>query len=71
MSQTDSPSEAAKVDASRPRRIAREDYLSDFDEMLTELDLYKQKQQSADESPSAAETNASPQVAEEQEEQEQ
>lgn len=71
VSQTDSPSEAAKVDAVRPRRIAREDYLSDFDEMLTELDLYKQKQQSADESPSAAETNASPQVAEEQEEQEQ
>lgn len=29
----------------RERRVAREDYLQDFDDMLTELDAYKQKQQ--------------------------
>jgi len=38
------PAEKAEVPV-RERRAAREDYLRDFDDMLTELDAYKQKQQ--------------------------
>lgn len=41
------PSEGSvpiRPEAERPRRKAREDYLLDFDEILTELDEYRQKQ---------------------------
>lgn len=63
--QTDAPPADGEAAPTRPRREPREDYLSDFDEMLTELDLYKQKQQDTAETP-AAEPEPAP-SAEEQE----
>lgn len=45
----------------RPRRATRDDYLSDFGEMLTELDLYKQKQQ---ENAATADSSAASEAAE-------
>ena len=63
--QTDAPPADGEAAPTRPRRAPREDYLSDFDEMLTELDLYKQKQQDTAETP-AAEPKPAP-SAEEQE----
>lgn len=63
--QADAPPADGEAAPTRPRRVPREDYLSDFDEMLTELDLYKQKQQDTAETP-AAEPKTAP-AAEEQE----
>lgn len=66
--QPSEPASSAAEEAAAPdraSRVQRENYLQDFDEMLTELDLYKQKQQDAsDESGAAQAENPS---AEEQE----
>ncbi|MGN0572233.1 MAG: Rnf-Nqr domain containing protein [Candidatus Fimenecus sp.] len=55
VSQAKTLSTDSEVAQMRSRRATREDYLSDFDEMLTELDLYKQKQQEPADAPAAAE----------------
>lgn len=57
--QTDAPPADGEAAPTRPRRVPREDYLSDFDEMLTELDLYKQKQQNTAETHAAEQETAS------------
>lgn len=58
------PEESAEpTEPARARRAERDDYLLDFDAMLTELDLYKQKQQ---ETPAETDTAEAP-TAEEQE----
>lgn len=67
VSRADSPSETAETASVRPRRAVREDYLSDFDEMLAELDLYKQKQQNADDLPSETEVHTSAETEEQEE----
>ncbi|MGN0520764.1 MAG: Rnf-Nqr domain containing protein [Candidatus Fimenecus sp.] len=58
VSKPEIPSAEGETRPTRAHRTAREDYLSDFDEMLTELDLYKQKQQDTAEAPASAQEPA-------------